>query len=212
MTVLEDVLNDAAGFAGATRVDLWAPGLRDNSAGTGGVTPQVYSATVDEDGALLTDDIDPGHYKYRVAFNRFIPSQEGELVVPDSVTPVRFVPLAMEFISYPEPVVSDAVAAKVAAEAAADRAEAVEAVQNSAIAGVVTTGATKTALDATYAPAFATTGITYDGSGNVQTVTENGITTTYTYNTDGTVHTDTRAGVTRTYTYDGSGNLTGIAS
>ncbi|MDI9914356.1 hypothetical protein [Rhodococcus sp. IEGM 1379] len=68
------------------------------------------------------------------------------------------------------------------------------------------------ALDGTYAPAFATTGITYDGSGNVQTVTENGITTTYAYNPDGTVHTDTRAGVTRTYTYDGSGNLTGIAS
>ena len=63
-----------------------------------------------------------------------------------------------------------------------------------------------------YAPAFATTGITYDGSGNVQTVTENGITTTYAYNSDGSVHTDTRGGVTRTYTYDGSGNLTGIAS
>lgn len=158
MTVLEDVLNDAAGFAGATRVDLWAPGLRDNSAGTGGVTPQVYSATVGEGGALLTEDIDPGHYKYRVAFNRFIPSQEGELVVPDSVTPVRFVPLATEFVSYSPPVVSDAVAAKVAAEAAADRAEAVEAVQNTAIAGVVTTGATKTALDATYAtPAAVTT-------------------------------------------------------
>jgi YD repeat-containing protein len=66
--------------------------------------------------------------------------------------------------------------------------------------------------NATYAPAFPTTGITYDGSGNVQTVTENGVTTTYTYNGDGTVHTDTRLGVTRTYTYDGSGNLTGIAS
>ena len=66
--------------------------------------------------------------------------------------------------------------------------------------------------NATYATAFPTTGITYDGSGNVQTVTENGITTTYTYNGDGTVHTDTRLGVTRTYTYDGSGNLTGIAS
>ena len=70
----------------------------------------------------------------------------------------------------------------------------------------------QTVADATYAPVFPDTGITYDGSGNVQTVTENGVTTTYTYNSDGTVATDTRAGVTRTYTYDGSGNLTGIAS
>lgn len=66
---------------------------------------------------------------------------------------------------------------------------------------------------ASYAPVFAdSTGITYDGDGNVQTVTENGVTTTYTYNPDGSVATDVRAGVTRTYTYDGSGNLTGIAS
>jgi hypothetical protein len=52
--------------------------------------------------------------------------------------------------------------------------------------------------------------VTYDGSGNVDTVTEDGVTTTYTYNLDGTVDTDTRLGVTREYTYDGSGNLTGI--
>ncbi|QDF16742.1 hypothetical protein SEA_HANNAHD_29 [Gordonia phage HannahD] len=64
--------------------------------------------------------------------------------------------------------------------------------------------------DATYAPAFPDTGIAYDGSGNVQTVTENGVATTYTYNPDGTVATDTRAGVTRTYGYDGNGNLTSI--
>lgn len=74
------------------------------------------------------------------------------------------------------------------------------------------TSETKATLDTTYAPSFPDTGITYDGSGNVQTVTENGVTTTYTYNPDGSVHTDTRLGVTRTYTYDGSGNLTGIAS
>ncbi|QHB37872.1 hypothetical protein SEA_OPIE_29 [Gordonia phage Opie] len=64
--------------------------------------------------------------------------------------------------------------------------------------------------DAAYAPAFPDTGITYDGSGNVQTVTEDGVATTYTYNSDGTVATDTRAGVTRTYGYDGNGNLTTI--
>lgn len=68
----------------------------------------------------------------------------------------------------------------------------------------------KTVADATYAPVFPTTGITYDGSGNVQTVTENGVTTTYTYNPDGSVATDTRDGVTRTYGYDGNGNLTSI--
>ncbi|QDK02786.1 hypothetical protein SEA_SQUIDDLY_34 [Gordonia phage Squiddly] len=62
----------------------------------------------------------------------------------------------------------------------------------------------------TYAPLMPDTGITYDGSGNVQTVTENGVMTTYTYNPDGTVATDTRGGVTRTYGYDGNGNLTSI--
>lgn len=71
---------------------------------------------------------------------------------------------------------------------------------------------TETQADASYVPNFPTTGISYDGAGNVQTVTENGVTTTYTYNPNGSVATDTRAGVTRTYTYDGSGNLTGIAS
>lgn len=56
--------------------------------------------------------------------------------------------------------------------------------------------------------------ITYDDDGNVDTVTENGLTTTYTYNVDGTVATDsvTIAGETinRSYTYDGDGNLTEI--
>lgn len=57
----------------------------------------------------------------------------------------------------------------------------------------------------------ATSVITYNPDGSVDTVTESGVLTTYAYNADGTVHTDTRAGVTRTYTYDGSGNLTGIS-
>ncbi|QAY17632.1 hypothetical protein SEA_MARTEENA_29 [Gordonia phage Marteena] len=85
-------------------------------------------------------------------------------------------------------------------------------VTDTLIAGAVTTPGSeaKTALDAAYAPVFPDTGITYDGSGNVQTVTENGVTTTYTYNPDGTVATDTRDGVTRTYGYDGNGNLTSI--
>lgn len=52
--------------------------------------------------------------------------------------------------------------------------------------------------------------ITYDTNGNVQSVTEDGVTTLYTYNSDGTVATDTRAGIARRYTYDASGNLTKI--
>jgi len=67
-----------------------------------------------------------------------------------------------------------------------------------------------TEATSTFAPAFANTGITYDASGNVASVTESGITTTYTYNADGTVATDTRLGKTRTYTYDAAGNLTKI--
>lgn len=65
-------------------------------------------------------------------------------------------------------------------------------------------------LKAAFVQAFADTSITYDGSGNVATVTEHGITTTYTYNGDGTVATDSRLGVTREYTYDGAGNLVSI--
>lgn len=53
------------------------------------------------------------------------------------------------------------------------------------------------------------TTITYTAGGDVESVTENGVTTTYTYNSDGTVATDTRVGVTRQYTYT-DGNLTGI--
>lgn len=57
---------------------------------------------------------------------------------------------------------------------------------------------------------FSDTVLTYDEAGNVETVTEGGVTTTYTYNPDGTVDTDQRGSVTRQYTYDGDGNLTGI--
>lgn len=70
----------------------------------------------------------------------------------------------------------------------------------------------KTVLSATFTPSFADTAITYDGSGNVESVVEYGIETTYTYNSDGSVAKDTRLGVTRTYTYDSAGNLTEIAS
>ena len=56
------------------------------------------------------------------------------------------------------------------------------------------------------------TAITYDGSGNVLTVTEDGVRTRFAYNPDGTVEYDVRNGVRRTYSYDGSGNLTGIVA
>lgn len=65
-------------------------------------------------------------------------------------------------------------------------------------------------LKTAFAQAFADTSITYDGSGNVATVTEAGVLTTYTYNGDGTVATDTRLGVTREYTYAPSGDLVSI--
>lgn len=72
----------------------------------------------------------------------------------------------------------------------------------------------KTALNATYATAFADSqAITYNSDGSVATVTENGVTTTYTYNSDGTVATDTRTvnGVTTTRNYGyTNGNLTSI--
>jgi len=64
-------------------------------------------------------------------------------------------------------------------------------------------------LSATYDRAFeASTSIVYDGSGNVTSSTEGGVTTTFTYNLDGTVHTETRLGKVRTWAYDGSGNPT----
>ena len=55
-----------------------------------------------------------------------------------------------------------------------------------------------------------TTIVTDPETGNVTSVTEDGVTTTYTYNDDGSVDTDTRLGVTRQYSYDADGNLTTI--
>jgi YD repeat-containing protein len=65
------------------------------------------------------------------------------------------------------------------------------------------------ALNATYARAFEpSASIVYDGSGNVTSATEGGITTTFTYNADGTVNTETRQGRVRTWAYDANGNPT----
>jgi len=55
-----------------------------------------------------------------------------------------------------------------------------------------------------------TTIVTDPETGNVTSVTEDGVTTTYAYNDDGSVDTDTRLGVTRQYSYDADGNLTTI--
>jgi YD repeat-containing protein len=82
-------------------------------------------------------------------------------------------------------------------------------VPDAALAGRVVAGATAAALNATYVPGFApSTSIVYNGSGQVTSATENGITTTYTYNNDGTVNTETRLGKVRTWAYDSNGNPT----
>jgi YD repeat-containing protein len=65
------------------------------------------------------------------------------------------------------------------------------------------------ALNATFARVFEpSASIVYDGSGNVTSATEGGITTTFTYNADGTVNTETRQGRVRTWAYDANGNPT----
>lgn len=84
-------------------------------------------------------------------------------------------------------------------------------VPDAALAARVVTGATATALNATYGLANPTLTVTYNTDGTVASTVENGVTTTFTYNTDGTVHTQTRAGVTKTFTYDGNGNVTGAS-
>ncbi len=67
-----------------------------------------------------------------------------------------------------------------------------------------------TNLPNNYQQAFpATSNITYNGNGDVTSVTEGGITTTYTYNANGTVSTETRNGKVRTWSYDANGNPTG---
>lgn len=62
----------------------------------------------------------------------------------------------------------------------------------------------------TYVHADPVVTIVYDGDGNPETVTEDGITTTFTYNADSTVATSERLGVVRTYTYV-DGDLTAVA-
>lgn len=73
---------------------------------------------------------------------------------------------------------------------------------------------TKTDADTTYAKAFpASQVIAIDpATGNVTSVTTNGVATNYTYKADGSVATDSCNGITRDYEYDGSGNLTTITA
>jgi YD repeat-containing protein len=55
----------------------------------------------------------------------------------------------------------------------------------------------------------ATSAIVYDpATGNVTSITEDGVTTTFTYNPDGTVNTETMLGKVRTWAYDANGNPT----
>ncbi|MBL0706281.1 hypothetical protein [Sinomonas cellulolyticus] len=70
--------------------------------------------------------------------------------------------------------------------------------------------ASRTALNAAYAPANPALTVNYNPDGTVASTVEDGVTTSYTYNADGTVATATRAGVTRTFTYS-NGNVTGAA-
>ena len=69
-------------------------------------------------------------------------------------------------------------------------------------------------LATTYAPQFpaSTVIVTDPVTGNVTSVTTNGVLTEYTYNPDGSVDTDECNGVIRDYGYDGSGNLTSITA
>ncbi|WP_331436426.1 hypothetical protein RND64_04365 [Gordonia sp. w5E2] len=72
----------------------------------------------------------------------------------------------------------------------------------------------KTTADTIYAKAFpASQVIAIDpATGNVTSVTTNGVATNYTYKADGSVATDSCNGITRDYEYDGSGNLTTITA
>jgi YD repeat-containing protein len=51
--------------------------------------------------------------------------------------------------------------------------------------------------------------VAYNSTGNVASVTENGLVTTFTYNIDGTVKTQTTGGITKTFSYDTNGRVTG---
>jgi hypothetical protein len=221
MTVITEAIENIAGLEDNAVVWFYVEDLRPRAEGSGIVTPTRVPVKPVA-GVLTTPPLNPGPAKVMYGLSSY------DIVIPDSVSPVALWPLIRDYIPQTPPVVDAAVAAKNDAESARDEAQqilddvAAGVVPDAGVAARVAASgsATRSAVDArvtavgnaTYAPAFATTGITYDGSGNVQTVTENGVTTTYTYNGDGSVHTDTRLGVTRTYTYDGSGNLTGIAS
>ena len=151
-------------------------------------------------GTMTALEVEPGPVKVAVAVGSSYDTFKA--VVPED-GPVTLADLKEQTYVY-EPVVIGQVQQLVA------QVEGLSTAQDEAVADLVAPGTeTKAALDATYAPAFADTGITYNPDDSVATVTENGITTSYTYNPDGTVATDTRDGVTREYTYT-DGNLTGI--
>ena len=66
-------------------------------------------------------------------------------------------------------------------------------------------------LSPTYAAALPTASVAYNASGQVTSVTENGITETYARDSQGRVTTITRNAVTKTITRDSAGRVTGIA-
>lgn len=177
--------------------------LLRSASGSAIVTPAETEVSI-VDGVGNAASLEPGPYDVRVEADWYLDTHK--IVVPET-GPAELMDLIEEYQTYEPPVVGKV-------QQLVTQVEGLATAQDEAVAALAADedSETKAVLDATYAPAFATTGITYNGDGSVATVTENGVTTSYTYNGDGSVATDTRAGVTRTYTYDGSGNLTGIAS
>ena len=195
-TIADSLFDGGLSADGKATVRFTPATVRDASDSSGIIGRKTIPATIDQTTGAFTVDLDPGTYDVRVKTGA--PGEkplEGRILVPDSATDIRLWPLLEAYVP---------------PAAATVYGVTLDAVTDAAIASNVSSGDsdTRAALDATYAPAFADTAITYDGD-NVDTVTAGGITTTYTYNPDGTVATDTRAGVTRAYTYV-DGNLTGI--
>lgn len=102
-------------------------------------------------GTMTSMTIEPGPVKISVSSGSSY--DQFDAVVPDSGT-VDIAALKEQSYTYTPQVVDAAVAAKEAAESARDEAQGLSAAQDEAVADLVVPGtATKTALDATYAPA-----------------------------------------------------------
>ena len=126
-----------------------APDLRESTE-TPGRTITTGTVTVDLVAGIGTTNLEPGPVE--VEFAHGLAAAKTRVVVVPDQEEVTLAELLEQTLTYTPPVASQVHQDRLAAEDAADRAEAVGTAQNSAIAGVVVTGPTKTALDATYAP------------------------------------------------------------